>query len=126
MANKWIQLQSADGADNLFPVWNMDLLWTNSSPISSFSAQTIQMDLSEYKFLYVIFTYGYNETAFNNQRGSAIAPKGELMGVTILYTNKSYTVYRNFTFNDSGVTFGSAVGDNGQVNAIPYKIFGIK
>ena len=35
----------------------MDLLWTNASPSSNFGAQTISVDLSNYKGYYMSFRY---------------------------------------------------------------------
>ena len=39
---------------------NLDLLWSNASPNSNFSAQSIYLDLSNYKFVYIVLGFtGY-------------------------------------------------------------------
>ena len=54
--DKWIQLQSADGLNNLYPVGKMDLLWANASPSSQFTPQTLPLDISSYKLLCIVST----------------------------------------------------------------------
>lgn len=128
MANKWIQLMSADGTDNLFPVGKMDLLWTNSAPTSSFSSQTIPIDTTPYKFLVIIL-------AFSTSTDSE--------SVYWMINNATYNLYwganrnyrRRVTKTDSGIefeacqyfgTYANSTTTTSNTNLIPIEIYGIK
>lgn len=128
MADKWIQLQSADGTDNLFPTTNMDLLWTNSAPTSAFSAQTVAISLTGYKTAMIV---------------SKVTKGGEFYITSYIAVGSTNTIvfpmdyiyYRDATVATAGVTFGGGkrtntygastpTSDNNDI--IPYKIYGIK
>ena len=107
------------------------LLWTNPNPTSSFSAQTISLDLSKYDAVEVVFNQ-------HKQNLTLVTQKIRIRGVanTCGNTNFGYFVSRNLTFKDGGVTFtnglyygkyntySSLATDNDFL--IPYKIYGIK
>lgn len=127
MADKWIQLMSEDGVDNLYPTSHMDLLWENASPTATFSAQTVSLDLSGYHYVYVIVRATTGEAHF----GSHIVPVGtsqELLCVATTYLRK-----RNATISTNGVTFDGGYNQSSinsweasTASAIPYRIYGIK
>lgn len=133
MSNIIKQLQDGDG-NNIYPLaYNMggakmDLLWTNPSPTSSFTAQTISLDLSNYD-LVLIFArrdasnYNYNINTLVNRDGM----------VNMIGTYSSKLCTRGVTMTDSGLEFGAgfyATGYGTDTNDnnknIPYKIYGIK
>lgn len=105
------------------------LLWTNSDPTSSFSPQTISLDLSEYDRIEVVSYVNRSSTlAFSTILHKGI--RGTLSGV---YAAR--IVIRNLTdgYTNSGISFGSGTNINTYGNettdnayVIPYKIYGIK
>lgn len=118
MANKWIQLMSADGTDNLFPVGKIDLLWTNSAPTSSFSAQTIPLDLS-----------GYDLILITSENSVSFAENNVGSKRQITYSSTSGQIrHRDFTVATTGITFDAGYGGSStdNSNCRPYKIYGIK
>lgn len=102
----------------------IDTVWTNASPSSSFSAQTITLDMTSYKA--IVIEHGFNTSSSLN-RISGLIPKNETVGVIsgLGGTGGSYyEAYRTASFDDNGVTFGA--GSPANTNAIPLKIYGIK
>ena len=100
----------------------MDVAWENASPSSSFAGQSINLDLSSYKMVYIVCT-SY----------SAIVEKGCTVRGTI---SSSFRIaYRDITFtDDTKITFGNGLeastygGSNPSTNnglMIPLKIYGI-
>jgi len=131
MADKWIQLMSEDGTDNLFPTSKMDLLWENASPTSAFSAQTLNnINTSGYKW--ILFDIKTHLTSslyvyFLAKPIDYIRP----YFVTDSTTANNNLTYRNIELNGSQVIISSPVRGSGNVvsenNAVvPIKIFGIK
>lgn len=126
--DKWIQLQSENGEDNLYPIGKMDLLWVNSSTSSAFASQTISIDLSEYNMVYV--TAGWSKSSANSYLGyvTLVGDRGIINGIG---TTK---IYREYQATTTGVVFGtgqyaSAGGtslSNNSDYAIPWRIYGIK
>lgn len=127
MADKWIQLQSSDGGDNLFPTSHMDLLWTNANPTGSFAAQTVSLDLSSYRFVYIETIYNaadannryinYN-LCIKNTKVTLIGDQGEGGAIG----------RRSANISDTGITFTTGY-INGSSNAdacVPKNIYGIK
>ena len=110
---------------------NMDLLWTNASPTSEFGPQTINLDLSKYKALSIVFKGHTSATNISNIYINNVAIKNEYIYSSIFPPNQ-YT--RKFYFNDNGVTFYEGMYFSyGDINpeianaiVIPYKIYGIK
>ena len=129
MADKWIQLMSEDGADNLFPTSKMDLLWTNASPTSSFAEQTVQLDLSNYSTIVIMYA-PYDSLQYYS---SMICFKGTIYLVTTdMGSGGAASVARKATISNTGIAFETArLGYNGTATnnntyIIPYKIYGIK
>lgn len=106
----------------------IDLMWTNSSPNSVFAAQTINLNLSEYKLCLIEYQ---QVTTNSNYFGTAICAVG---GQTELFSRlggffsgRQVTVMTNgVAFDDAGkqIAFGENSTDNAR--SIPYKIYGIK
>lgn len=105
----------------------MDLLWENPSPTSDFSAQTISLDLSSYKYIILNVRLDYGDIESTN-----IICLKELP--SRINSTRTTLSYRYVTVSDTGVEFrdarytntlgGSATVDNKF--AIPYRIYGIK
>lgn len=100
------------------------LLWTNPNPSASFAAQTISLDLSDYKYviLTVISGTGYDYTP----RASSILPVlddyQEEMGVAAAGTRSARFVIAR----PMGITFSTSNASSGNNFTIPYKIYGVK
>lgn len=103
----------------------MPLLWTNPSPSSNFSAQTVSLDLSAYVYVVIVPKVLPSST---NMRTSVLLPKGktttcfELVG-----TSPMVFCGRDIAVSDTGVVFGNG-SYNGSANNgywIPMYIYGI-
>ena len=118
----------------------MSLLWTNSNPGSSFSAQTVPVSLSDYDYIY-LEAYGYKTSNDGEARLFAVC---ETTGQYLVYfpgainnggTGAVLFCVRSFTVSSSGVVFNSCYTKRtnestaSSVNndfCVPYKIYGIK
>lgn len=112
------------------------VLWTNSSPTSSFASQTITLSSSDYDYL-ECFYYNYAVSGFR-QVQSVKVPKGYSfnLATTILASGNMHYGSRPVTRNsDTSFTFGANSGvaswnastvltDNSW--AVPIKIVGYK
>lgn len=130
------QLIDSDG-NNIYPIAyaqggvRMDLLWTNPSPTSNFSAQTITVtNLSNYD-AYMIFYVANASGAFYS---SKIFSKNETSKSLILDMAENVTIYRKFVNNgDSTLTFETGyicttynTKTTDASRSMPIKIYGIK
>lgn len=105
----------------------MKLLWTNPNPRSAFVAQTINLDLSGYRFVMVSGAV----PNYNYQVCYAICELGEATNLFAM-TNSRHT--RTITPTATGVTFGlgrkagTMTEDMRDDNStmLPQKIWGIK
>lgn len=100
----------------------VDLLWTNSSPESSFAAQTVSLGLSEYDMLLITVAL---------TSGGTLATTVCLMGDDNFcggIGQSQYSYSRKATVTTTGVTFttGARNGTSGAGYAIPVYIYGIK
>ena len=120
MADKWIQLMSENGVDNLYPTSNMDLLWENASPTTSFSAQTISLDLSEYKYIYLV-----GNDSVVGTRPSTLIITGNRGQLVVAAASSGR---RNVITRTSEISFEIGLtGDQTNNNrCIPYQVYGIK
>lgn len=128
-AANWVESSILEGNQiNNKLIKNQTVLWTNPSPGSLFSPQTISIDLTDYnRFIVVCLT------------GDTYSTQTILKGFTIRMTTTGFSVsdntfVRNVTASDAGMTFGNCsgygVGNNttftSTVNTglIPYQIIG--
>lgn len=132
MANKIVQMTDPLG-NNIYPIayaqggMKMDLLWTNPNPSSSFSAQTIPIDLSDYSLI-IISHYTNNAVGFDTaQVIQQIIPKAD--GQSFLIAGMNYYQRRKVSaISNSGITFNSGqyIAQENNTVCIPQKIYGIK
>lgn len=102
-------------------------VWTNSNPSSAFAAQTINLDLSGYKAIEIVFA----NSSTANQGGVIIkmipATGASLTVLTNNTTNTTGLRQRTCSATSTGVSFSAARNgsnaDNGVV--IPLHIYGI-
>ena len=108
------------------------LLWTNPNPTSSFSAQTISLDLSKYDAVEVV-AKGWHADPYVIFFGARVGEGAEIM----TYGGIDYAVElntRKFTLSSTGVAFqsgyktalNSTTGSVSNSHCIPTKIYGIK
>lgn len=96
----------------------IELIWTNPSPTSSFSAQTKTFTDT---YDYYVITYRYS-TQYGVS-ATVLLPTGITENVGANYGSDSY--YRSVTTNSNSMSFGTGnSNDNNRI--IPYFIFGIK
>ena len=123
MADKWVQLQSEDGLDNLFPTSRLELLWTNSAPTTAISTTlSIPLSLAVYTFVYMYFR------VYTDNNNSGYTTKLVRVGdenVQIYSTDDNATQHysRWFTVSTTGINFIKS--SSSKIN-IPVKIYGIK
>ena len=112
--------------------FEMELLWTNAVPTSSFSPQTITVpNLSNYnKALFVCKNWYDGDQYYDN----LIVNDGDKRIICSMERNSSNGVFvqmREISISGNDVAIGSAgtIGSNTGINndtCIPYKIYGIK
>ena len=105
----------------------MELLWTNASPNSSFAAQTVTINLSNYDAVLIhfrSFTYGDNTQYECNQ----IVLNGTTGGLFASGVTTSNNGTRRVTVSNSGLDFlgGYWNGNTGNDYEVPLHIYGIK
>lgn len=113
----------------------MHLLWENASPTSSFAAQTVELDLSEYEFVLIGATHRYTNDIPHDGRTSVggIFRKGYSTELMLPWkTDGSSSAYgyirRSVTVSVDGIAFGGGyyAKTAGDWAAIPVYIYGIK
>ena len=116
-------------ASGIIPSDGMKLLWTNPSPTAaSFAAQTVSLDLSQYRFVLIFF---------QNQAGSNPINLDSTIGMVgqhlILAQGAYYIRTRSCNITATGIVFqggvyyssyGATTNDNSMI--IPQYIYGIK
>ena len=126
----------ADRIEALETASGHELLWTNTTHTSDFSAQTITPDTKGYMH-FVIYTKAFKnnsilhgnycimgeQTQINNIGGATGGYYGNLEISTRIVTIAT----NSFTFTASGTsTNGATMSTTDDTHCIPYKIFGIK
>lgn len=94
------------------------LLWSNGSYTSAFAAQTVNIDLSDYNFIRVIYTHWGGSWSFLD--GGKV-PKGVMSML-----NPSASTSRRYTSNNEGVTFENPANDGNTLAQVPIYIIGYK
>lgn len=107
MADKWIQLQSSDGVDNLFSTSKPDLRYTNASPSSGMGGN-VEIDLDcprEPKYLLVEVVQNVSST--NKYYEVFVVPISTLIThSTVRYDGSTnYMLTRSFSFNPTTSIF---------------------
>ena len=112
----------------------LDLLWTNSNPPSSFSSQTIRVNLSNYEGYYVTYKL-YASDASNRKVSALVYPKSNIIAPLITYSNPIKIARRDILdVTDSGMKFancgllmtGNARETTDNAALIPYQIYGVR
>lgn len=107
---------------------NMVLLWTNPSPTNNFNAQSINVDLSNYDALLIIYYYGTQSS--NRVELSSLLPVNNITKYICISSGTNVTGGRKLSYDSSTkkITFESASYNNATNNSyiIPVYIYGLK
>lgn len=136
------ELNNSYKVENGEPLWSADggvtwenfsigavLLWTNSAPTASFTAQILNLDLSNYEYLVVICKYSTNQDIL--PRTSTLVKiddqETDYTGLSATNTVGS-NVSRGVKASSNSVTFTACTGGSGTYNSsiIPIYILGLK
>ena len=107
-----------------------ELLWTNLTPSASFAAQTLGFDVSEFKYVYIVFNYTTSSVSgpsllLNNM--ARFQPIFVVWGGKIVFRNAEVNANNKVQFDDCYTinTYGSG-GQASNSSLIPYQIYGLK
>lgn len=124
----WNALDVASGVNTVKVGLDMDLLWTNSAPTSSFSAQTVSVDLTDYKIAIIVSKV--------TKTGAFYTTNYIVVGSTnTIVFPMDYIYFRDATVSTTGVTFGGGKRSNtygastptsDDNDIIPYQIYGVR
>lgn len=109
----------------------MDSLWENASPNSEFSAQTLNIDFSQYDYILITFKSG-TRSAGTKRITNKINEYGIIefsqLWTSPYFSNRIYEVYsdRIYIQPNYKISFGSSTASIDNSIAIPLKIEGIK
>ena len=101
----------------------IDLLWTNANTSNDFEGQTISLNLSQYKFVYISFV---------EESVKLICKIGEIGSVK---NSSAYNSSRDFSIYEDRIVINSAIrylnygnweATNINADLKPYKIYGVK
>lgn len=104
----------------------LDLLWANEDPHTPFVEQTLALNISDYKLLVIVSLP--NSGNINNMLTNLFVVSISENRISLSYYDKSATLSRVFTLNDSSIIISNATL-NGSVDnnkLIPYGIYGVR
>ena len=109
-----------------------ELLWSNPNPTSVISSSiTINFDYTQYDIVFVQLK-GHTNYGENARRLVQVTKDDKWLGLHV--PGDSFSVYRNMTVTDTGITFGTTAGyayhnggnATGSNFCIPTAIYGVK
>lgn len=100
-------------------------LWENASPTSSFAAQTISIDLSDYDFVFITSVSSSGATKYSIYWG---AVGGAILMNYVYYTSQIISLNRALAVNSDSIDVGNCTSNASNNNSvlIPLKIYGVK
>lgn len=113
--------------DVISSLWNVDLLWTNSSPTTSIDTLTVPVSLTNYRYVMIEFCQSVSNV---NYRTTMITAKANMTIIQAWYkmrrrlvdiSNTSISFQKCYEY---GAYAGSETEAAGQI--IPFRIYGIK
>ena len=111
-------------AEALKHIATVDLLWTNASPTSEFAEQSLNIDMSAYKIIYITM-FGHVNTQYESYTMFFIDKNIEYVFVGwygAKYSERPVTITNSGVYFANGKT-GGAVNNN---YLIPYRVYGVK
>ena len=125
----------SNGSDSSKP----ELLWTNPAPRSAFAAQTVSLDLSNYKSVCIEYVQNNDSSAYVYPKvfyavGDTVsvpasgATQQAVTGGAFGLRGIMMSTARDLTITTTGITFGTGYTyqNTGTQYAIPTRIWGIK
>ena len=125
-SNEYTRSRGASGGGSSGGI-TMSLLWTNPSPTSSFAAQTVLVDTTEYDMA-VVFCRTFATTDSNTSVMSSFVLKDVKCAIQIQSPASSNAGIRRVTMTNTGFEFmqGSYNGSTNNNNGVPLYIYGVK
>lgn len=108
------------------------LLWTNPSPTSAFSAQTISLDLSAYDDIEIFFVGGATNNNYAAAEQKFPINSGQLLTMFVSQATGVPRPQRGLTITSTGIVFTAGGWTSGttytsnDLYCVPLKIYGIK
>lgn len=99
------------------------LLWTNPSPNTEFQAQTVELDLSGYGAVMVVFKQNTTTASYNAYIGIK-----DVLNQAVFRVGASAIADRRYTPTNTGIQFTACYDNNNTPRAdwiLPYKIYGV-
>lgn len=110
--------------------FKMELLWTNPSPTSSFSAQDVSVDLTDYNWFAILYRFGISSGTQDDQPLAVFHTDEQTKRLPITASGNNRTGGRTLLYSFTGkeISFRAASynGAESNSNAIPVEIYGIK
>lgn len=108
----------------------INMLWENTSPDSSFAPQTINIDTRDYRFIMISWkavAYKFSTMIYDM---SYVKDREVFEVESLYYANAFQHCDRSFTISESSIKFGSGRGSHSNVTGngvmVPLRIYGIK
>ena len=130
-----IQSGSATNTKDYIDTDRHELLWTNTTHTSDFSAKTITPDTKGYSH-FIIYTKAFKNNTFlhgnyciigeTNQINNIGGANGGYSGDLEIATRTVTIATNSFTFTQSATSTNGGATSLDNTHCIPYKIFGIK
>lgn len=124
---KTINSISLVGSGNINTTLSLDLLWSNASPSSTFDAQSINIDMTEYNLMYIILNRSTTASAVLDSflliKNSHQYPISEIGGN--LASRAFLASDNNIVVGSSGIYVDGTSSTNNN-NMIPLYVYGIK
>lgn len=107
-----------------------ELLWSNSSPTSSYSSGSATISAADYELFLIKYKFTYTDSYYNTQ----IAFKGEgLLQEVTIQSDGCYSDERGYTITDTKITWNTCTaytydGNNSTTTkyVIPIALYGLK
>ncbi len=120
-----------DALDDLYDKSAVDLIWTNSSPTSSFAAQTININLSNYNYIVIVLVTSDGSSIYDwTPHSTILLPVlSSWDGYSAKASATGTSLTRGLKVETGKIIFTDAKYTDGETNnagVIPYKIYGIK
>lgn len=115
-------------ADDVGAMSKWTLVWTNASPTSAFAAQTVQVDLSGYDFVMVVYQH-WTSSDVNNSAFCRIGVYGRLESHDYSLAYRDYHPETTGVYFNTGIlvtSYGNSSVQRNTSAVIPLQIYGIK
>lgn len=104
------------------------LLWTNSSPTSSFAAQDVSVDLSPYDWFAIEYRYSSTSTLIVPLAMFEVDENRHILSVANNTSNRTGGRIFTYSISNKEISFegGNYNGSAANTSTIPVAIYGIK